>query len=317
MVARKKMISSKSERLVSVVIPTFNRAKVVVDAIESASKQTYGNIEIIVVDDGSCDNTEQIVKSYRCKAPVKFIKHGKNKGGSAARNTGIRAASGELVAFLDSDDRWEPENIERQVVAMQCDPKRYGACYTGVKVVNEKGEYQYERRPTLFGDMKYALLPLNSIGQTSCGMVRRDLLERIDGFDETLKSCQDWDLWIRLSKITDFAVVPESMLVYVATPNGRITTVGRNRLSGHLAMYRKHLREAYRQNGQARASFMFTMGDIFMQMGKPGYAKRMFMGALRGNRTSIRRMVCFGMAVCGFSPATYARVKAVAQRSGL
>jgi len=100
---------------VSVIIPTYNRAHLVGRSIQSVINQTYQDFEIIVVDDGSTDNTEDIIKEFQKKDKrIKHIKHNKNKGGSAARNTGIRAARGEYIAFLDSDDEWMPTKLEKQ-----------------------------------------------------------------------------------------------------------------------------------------------------------------------------------------------------------
>lgn len=103
----------KSEKIptVSVVIPTYNRAHLVGRAIQSVLNQTYQDFEIIVVDDGSTDNTEEVVKSFN-DPRIRYIRHDQNRGGSAARNTGIKMARGEYIAFQDSDDEWLPEKLE-------------------------------------------------------------------------------------------------------------------------------------------------------------------------------------------------------------
>ena len=109
--------------LVSVVIPTHNRADLLPRAIDSVLNQTYSNFEIIVVSDGSTDNTEEVVKSYSDKdSRIRFIGYSPARGGNIARNTGIEAAKGEYVAFLDDDDEWMPEKLKKQIKVMESNP---------------------------------------------------------------------------------------------------------------------------------------------------------------------------------------------------
>ena len=112
---------------VSVIIPTYNRAHLVGRAIRSVLNQTYQDFEIIVVDDGSTDNTEEVVKSFN-DPRIRYIRHEKNRGGSAACNTGIRAARGEYIAFQDSDDEWLPEKLEKQMQVFENTPTGVGGC---------------------------------------------------------------------------------------------------------------------------------------------------------------------------------------------
>jgi glycosyltransferase involved in cell wall biosynthesis len=115
---------------VSVIIPTYNRAHLIGRAIQSVLKQTYQDFEVIVVDDGSIDNTEEVVKKIQ-ENRVYYYKHDKNKGGSAARNTGISLAKGEYIAFQDSDDEWLPEKLEKQIGVFNNQTKNVGVVYTG------------------------------------------------------------------------------------------------------------------------------------------------------------------------------------------
>ena len=105
---------------VSIIIPTYNRAHLIGRAIQSVLNQTYQNFEIIVVDDGSTDNTEEMIKEFqKHDKRIKYIRHEKNRGGAAARNTGIKVARGEYIAFQDSDDEWLPEKLEKQMDVFQ------------------------------------------------------------------------------------------------------------------------------------------------------------------------------------------------------
>ena len=115
---------------VSVIIPTYNRAHLVGRAIRSVLNQTYQDFEIIVVDDGSTDNTEEVVKSFN-DPRIRYIRHEENKGAAAARNTGIKAAKGKFIAFQDSDDEWLPKKLEKQMEAFDNASPKVGVVYTG------------------------------------------------------------------------------------------------------------------------------------------------------------------------------------------
>jgi len=187
---------------VSVIIPTYNRAYLVGRAIRSVLNQTYQDFEIIVVDDGSTDNTEEVVKSF----------NDPRRGGSAARNTGIRAARGEYIAFLDSDDEWLPEKLEKQVLI--CADDRIGLVYTGKRVIDfQSGQCLYEKIPETEGDAYNQLLERDFIGTCSSVMVKKAILENITGFDETLPSRQDWDCWLRIARNHKVACIREVLVI--------------------------------------------------------------------------------------------------------
>jgi len=124
---------------VSVIVATYNRANFIDRAIKSILNQIYQDFEIIIVDDGSSDNTEEIIKGYKDKRII-YIKHKKNQGISTARNTGIKRAKGEYIAFLDSDDEWFPEKLERQVVLLQNESSEVGVVYSDLRYIDENGK---------------------------------------------------------------------------------------------------------------------------------------------------------------------------------
>jgi glycosyltransferase involved in cell wall biosynthesis len=131
---------------VSVVIPTYNRAKVLSRAVKSVLNQGYRDFEIIVVDDGSTDNTEQVVGAFD-KQQVKYVRHEKNMGPAAARNTGIGHANGKYIAFQDSDDEWFPQKLGRQVEILETASDRVGGVYTGFwRIRNSSRKYEPRKR---------------------------------------------------------------------------------------------------------------------------------------------------------------------------
>jgi len=137
--SRETQASKSGDPIVSVIIPTYIRAHVLAKAIQSLLNQTYQDFEIIVVDDGSIDNTEEVVKSFN-DPRIRYIRHKENCGGSAARNTGIRAAYGECIAFQDSDDEWLPEKLEKQMQVFENAPAEVGVVYTGFRRIQGRSK---------------------------------------------------------------------------------------------------------------------------------------------------------------------------------
>ena len=194
------------DRWVSAVIPTHNNADMVTEAVESVLAQTYPEREVIVVDDGSTDDTTSRLSRFGEKVTVIRQEH---KGPAVARNAGIRAARGEWVAFLDSDDLWLPEKLNRCVEVLREHPA-VGVVYTALRIHEmDTGRRYVLPQYTLSGKMARELFVECRGVNTSTLVVRRSCLERIGGFDEELFRAQDWDLMIRLAEEFEYARVPE------------------------------------------------------------------------------------------------------------
>jgi len=203
---------------VSVIIPTFSRAEVLPIAIRSVLNQTFQDLEILIVDDGSSDTTQAVVKSFDDDR-IHYIRHPKPRGGAAARNTGIAHSRGEYVAFLDDDDEWYPHKLARQMEVMRRSEPEVAAVYSGYFVVERAtGKIRGRMTPKFRGDLASELLRENPIGGTSCMLVRKDCLEKVGCFDEQLPSFQDYDLWIRISREFRFDYVEEPLLNYYLHP---------------------------------------------------------------------------------------------------
>ncbi|MCG8440961.1 MAG: glycosyltransferase family 2 protein [Caulobacterales bacterium] len=202
--------------LVSVVAPTYNRAHLITDALDSALAQTYRPLELIIVDDGSTDATADTVEAWRRRPPaevaVRYVRQA-NSGGNAARNKGVAESRGDIIAFLDSDDTWLPAKLEKQVAVLQADARR-GAVYCGLREeVIETGEVR-DPAPHAYpeGDLLSQLIVRDVTGPTSTFIVRRDVFEEAGLFDETLKARQDWDMWIRIAARRRIGCVPEALV---------------------------------------------------------------------------------------------------------
>lgn len=200
-------IAAKNPPRVSVIIPAFNRQWCVADAVESALAQTFADLEIIAVDDGSSDATPEVLKKFGDR--IRLIRQ-ENRGVSAARNTGIRAARGRWIAFLDSDDRWHPEKLERQLLAME----KYGVGICFTRSMNTGNEVLHDiefvssarREPEIFyvedAVDSVCLSPRHPMIQTM--VVEKSLLEQVGFFDESFHAAEDAELIFRLSFLSGF-----------------------------------------------------------------------------------------------------------------
>ncbi|MCK4529078.1 glycosyltransferase, partial [candidate division WOR-3 bacterium] len=188
---------------VSVIIPTYNRVHLIGRAIQSVLEQSYQDFEIIVVDDASTDNTGEVVRSLKDER-IRYIRHEKNKGAAAARNTGIKVARGEYIAFQDSDDEWLPEKLEKQMKAFDNAPPEVGVVYTDMQRINEDGGIEYWHSPRILPEdgiiYKDALdYRVMNIGIQSA-VIKKECFDKVGMFDERFPRFIDLELFIRLSK---------------------------------------------------------------------------------------------------------------------
>lgn len=199
---------------VSVIIPTSNRATFLKNAIASVLSQTFQDFELIVVDDASRDETVDVVQSFP-DTRIKYIRHEKQRGGAAARNTGIISSQFDYLAFLDDDDEWFPEKLARQVALLRASPPEVGCIYTGyVTVDRDSGKKIGQMVPSKRGDLSRELLIGNRLGGTSSILIKRECVDKVGLFDERLPSFQDYDLWIRISKTFHFEYIKDPLLNY-------------------------------------------------------------------------------------------------------
>jgi glycosyltransferase involved in cell wall biosynthesis len=214
---------------VSVIIPTYNRAGLVTRAIDSVLAQTYPHFEVIVVDDGSTDNTREVLnEGYGDR--IRYV-HQTNKGSAAARNAGIAASSCDLVAFLDSDDYWLPRKLEVQVPLMANEGVVLsftnwwdGKDSSGRDYFSQIG-LSFGSDPTILDCPLRTLVRKGGSGVlTSVTLCRKSIIRRVGGFDERMGIYEDTRMWLRLSFEGKFAVTSEALVVWVVeAPGGRLT----------------------------------------------------------------------------------------------
>ena len=180
---------------VSVIIPTYNRRSFLSNAIDSVLNQSYQDLELIIIDDGSSDKTENFMKK---KYPEVKIYKQKNKGVSAARNKGIKKSSNNWIAFLDSDDRWHPKKLEDQVNYLRKNPK-YKICHTDEIWIKNNIRINQKKKHKKYGGFIFEKsLDLCRISPSSV-IIHKNIFDKIGLFDQKLPVCEDYDLWLRIA----------------------------------------------------------------------------------------------------------------------
>jgi len=231
-------VSTKKETpLVSVIIPNYNHARYLGDAVQSVLNQSYRNFEIIVVDDGSTDNSREVAGQFGDR--IRYI-YQKNAGLSAARNTGIRASNGSLIGVLDADDMYEQMFLETLVEALKSDPDADGV-YCGYQFVDQDNNLspQVENRPVPSDELYDALLDGNFFVPESI-FLRRYVYDDVGLFDESLRACEDWDVWLRATKKYRIIHSPE-ILTRHRILAGSMSTDPFRMLTARLAVLKKHV----------------------------------------------------------------------------
>jgi glycosyltransferase involved in cell wall biosynthesis len=216
---RAENLDVSSKPLVSVIIPAFNASRHIRQTLESVLTQTYQNIEVIVVDDGSSDTTTDVVEEF-VKRDTRFqLFRQSNAGVGAARNAAIRKARGKYIAPLDADDLWFPKKLEKQVACMEQYGTETGLVYCGNQLFDEHGFVSNGHPETVEGRLRHALLLRNVVGCASAPLFRATALEKVGLYltraeQGGAQGCEDWDLSIRVAEVFSVRAVPEYLVAY-------------------------------------------------------------------------------------------------------
>jgi glycosyltransferase involved in cell wall biosynthesis len=228
--------------LVSVVIPAYNASETIRETLASASGQTYGNLDIIVVDDGSTDDTGAIVHRHSLQDPRVRLVEKSNGGVASARNAGIRASRGTLVAFLDADDLWHPTKVSKQVKVLLAGGGEIALVYSPFRVIDINGKVLLS--PRKYGASGWVLhrhFYANLIGNGSSILVRKSVLDEVGGFDPQLREagaegCEDLLLQLRVAARYRFGEVQEYLIGYRRRPASMSSNADQMIRSGALAI---------------------------------------------------------------------------------
>jgi glycosyltransferase involved in cell wall biosynthesis len=208
-----------SEKLpkISVIIPAYNSEKTISHTIQSVLNQTFTDLELIVINDGSQDSTLEIVTQIK-DPRIKVFSYS-NAGGNISRNRGLRRAVGEFVSFLDADDLWTPDKLQSQLKALQ-ENVTAKVAYSWTDYINTNGEFILSgKRVNVNGNVYENLLLNNFLENGSNPLICRKSLITLDGFDESLSAAQDWDMWLRLASKFNFICVPSVQILYRISTN--------------------------------------------------------------------------------------------------
>ncbi|MEA3489047.1 MAG: glycosyltransferase [Candidatus Omnitrophota bacterium] len=290
-------MKKNNETIVSVIVPTYNRAGLIGRAVKIVLKQTYADLEVIVVDDGSTDNTEEIVKDIRDER-VRYIKHSHNRGLSSARNTGIREACGRYIAFQDDDDIWMPGKLEKQMSLFRDAPPEVGVVYGSTLRIFEGKKVHVPSRglQPKEGDLYGILLKSNFISIVSA-VVKRECFEKAGMFDESLPNLEDWDLWLRVSKYYHFRYLDEAVAtVYftrqsITADNSSFIKAMELILDRHQDDYEKHKKELSNQ--------YMRLGHRHCICGRGDAGRKHFLKAFTAYPLNVKSLLTFLLSFAG------------------
>lgn len=246
------------KKLITVIIPTYNRKKKLLECISSILEQTYEHIEVLVVDDASTDGTEELFQR-KTDPRLRYIRYETNRGACYARNCGAALAKGELLAFQDSDDLWHPKKLEKQYAWLLSN--KADLCFCGMNRISEKGSrFYFPVHPFRAGHELEAFLAENSAG-TQTMLMYRHVWERLQ-FDETIKRYQDWDFGIRAAKQFVLCYLPEALVE---------SKVGEDSISARVTSY-PHLRRLYDKHALLYRQYPASDAVMNRRLGKRVHA---------------------------------------------
>jgi len=297
---------------VSIVIAAYNRGALLERALDSVFGQTFGDYEVVVADDGSADDTLERLKKRGSRVRVLQLEHRGRP--SFARNRAIEKVSGRFLAFLDSDDAWAPEKLERQVGLMRREPELV-LCYTDTRFVDANGRSLYlqsSRERPGSGDALNALFERNFIA-LSTALARTDAVRSVGGFEESLRMAEDWCLWLRLAAKGRVGFVNELLCT---------NTVGHQEMTGDktalfedalraLDIVRAELPPGQRKRlaglGRGRARMASMLARSYLFSGRAGDARRLYSRALADDPLRVEALPFFVLSLMGPRPAAALR----------
>ena len=267
----------------SVIIPTYNRETLLPRAINSVLNQTFGDFEILVVDDASTDETEKVTnKLQNHDKRIKYIRLSENGGVSVARNRGIKEAKGKYISLLDSDDEFSPEFLEETFQALENTPEEVGFCWTGTSRIKEKEmddlyekeiteriwNPDYENKSAAYRDC----LTWDPTWGTGHGVTfKAAIFDQIDAFDENIRAREDIEIFLRLVAEYKFIVIPKCLINLHTDGQIRVDGNFLNKAEAYIQIYKKH-ESAINEEPEAYIFFHRYIADSYYKAGKYLYA---------------------------------------------
>jgi len=263
----------------SVIIPTYNRAHIIARAVKSVLLQSFQNFEIIVVDDGSTDNTENIVKSIGDERII-YFKHEKNKGQNAALNTALLAAKGNYIAFLDSDDEWLPTMLEKQLMRYEKDTE-ISCVYSWAGTIKDN-ILTPGMRFSLEGYIYKEALTQGYVSHMITLSAKRDCFEKIGNFDEKFVVCQDDDICLRLAENYKFGLIAEPLAIIHSDAGNQTITNKKNYADGWYNLFSKYEDDIISICGNKTAALHFSkVGYLYVLANEKGKARKILLKSMK------------------------------------
>jgi glycosyltransferase involved in cell wall biosynthesis len=290
---------------VSVIIPTHNRARYLHRAIQSVLDQTFRDLEIIVVDDASSDETPRIVRAFRDER-IRYFRHNANQGEAGSRNTGVQNSIGQYVAFLDDDDAWLPQKLAAQVELLETSSSKVGAVYTSFLKVDGPtgkvlGSWNAEKRGNVFRDLSEE----NWIGIPSTVVLRRQCFDTVGLFDEKVEFGLDYDMWVRVAQFYEFEYLEEPLVLRSINHN-RLSTDYELVLKGAESKLKKYA-QFFSLNKKAYSRRFLQLGVLYCYNGRVRNGRAALFKAIRLNPLEMRNY--YNMALSLLGAETFRKVK--------
>jgi len=244
--------------LFSVVVPTYQRAVLLERLLESIARQTTRDFEVLVIDDASGDEYryERVIERFSGEYPLRYLRNDTNRGAQYSRNRGVSASNGELIAFVDDDDEWLPRKLEREAAVFGGAAPSVGLVYSWADAVAEDGAVVHRYRAVVRGNALREILEACFIPSPTV-VVRRVVLEKVGIFDESLESCQDWDMWTRVVVAGFDIEVAEEVLALHHRHTGPSVGASPRSLEGYRNFYGKHMQQYERMGMHKNLSEKF------------------------------------------------------------
>ncbi len=264
---------------ISAIITTFNRAEFFRRAIESVLNQTYSDFELLILDNSSIDNTEEVVNGFEDER-IRYIKH-QPINISQARNLGLKESKGDYIAFLDDDDEWLPEKLEKELEIFNQGNEKLGLVYGGFIRIDENGKEFERHAPTLKGNIFEPYLcrqdPLT--GSASNPLIKKLVFKVVGEFDENLFSSEDWEFYIRLFRKFEADFIAEPVVKIRSHSRYHLSGRTKDELEAELLVYNNY-KDILKKYPRVKSFYLQAIGGKFCRIGNPAQGRRYIKDAI-------------------------------------
>jgi glycosyltransferase involved in cell wall biosynthesis len=281
-----------NQPLVSVILPTYNRANTISRAIDSVLNQTYSNLELIVIDDGSTDNTGDIMNEYLKEDPrISYVKQ-EHLGANYARNYGIKLAKGQYIAFQDSDDEWFNHKLEKLLNVAQLSNEGYAGVFTAFYRCDQDGNKQLipkDRIERLSWEEQFKLLLVNNFIGTPSMILKKEAIIDVEGFSNNLPRFQDWEFCLRIGLKYRLYYSPEPLFISYDSSN----SISRNKEAGVTALefILSNFYEVLKKDTKVLSHHYYRLGSSYFVLGDKIKARDNFLKTIQNNSLYIKAWI--------------------------